>query len=561
MQATKTYKTPGVYIEEYDAFPPSVVPVPTAIPAFVGYTATATVDAKPAYFQPIEIGSLADYITYFGGAFTSLFDFSQILDDNQKPVTTPPAQYDLAVTQPGQTPPITYYNLTPTAQYNMYNSIQMFFANGGGNCWVVSVGAYPPAGITKADDLINGLTKIQNQYGPTLLVVPDAVLLPPDDATKDPFTSSEYNKVVQAMLDQCGLLQDRFAILDVYGAGKLARDLTDPVAGLTACITAFSAAVGTNPYVSYGSAYFPDLNTSVIPASNIDFTSFDPAQKSTVTVTPDPKATNNPAAAEQTQLWGLLTVVNQNLYPAAAGATNPQQTAVQNYINAIIAPPADPSALSTLNQNLVNALLPLKQWEAIVLSKSNMLAPSGAMAGVYAFNDQTRGVWNVPANMSINYTLSPTVSLNDAQQADLNVPLDGKAVDVIRYFSGQGTLVWGARTLDGNSNDWRYNSVRRTIIWIEQSIKLSLNKFVFGANVSTTWVSVVGMVSNFLQGVWAQGGLMGDKASDAFNVQCGLGSTMTAQNILDGYMVVSVTLQLVHPAEFIVLQFTQKMSS
>ncbi|HXJ41898.1 MAG TPA: phage tail sheath C-terminal domain-containing protein, partial [Bryobacteraceae bacterium] len=224
-------------------------------------------------------------------------------------------------------------------------------------------------------------------------------------------------------------------------------------------------------------------------------------------------------------------------------------------------PAAIAAAQATLNQNLVNALLPLKQWEAIILQKSNMLPPSGAMAGVYSLNDQTRGVWNVPANMSVQYTNSPNVSLNDAQQADLNIPIDGKAVDVIRYFTGQGTLVWGARTLDGNSNDWRYNSVRRTVIWIEQSIKLSLNKFVFGANVSTTWVSVVGMISNFLQNVWAQGGLMGDKSSDAFVVLCGLGSTMTSQDILNGYMVVSVTLQLVHPAEFIVLQFTQKMNS
>ena len=187
MQATKTYTTPGVYIEEYDAFPPSVVPVATAVPAFVGYTQTAQVDNKPAYFQPIAIGSLADYIQYFGGAFTPLYEFTEALDAHGAPVTTAPIQYDLAITQGTAT---TWYDLTPTAQYNMFNSLQMFFANGGGNCWVVSVGPYEAAGIgtaanpttnlTPTNALKQGLLAIQNQYGPTLLVVPDLVLLPPD---------------------------------------------------------------------------------------------------------------------------------------------------------------------------------------------------------------------------------------------------------------------------------------------------------------------------------------------------------------------------------------------
>jgi phage tail sheath protein FI len=572
MQAHNRYVTPGVFIEEYDAFPRSVVPVPTAIPAFVGYTETAEVDSKPAYLLPIEIASLADYQTYFGGAFNPVFEFTQILDDKGQPVTTPPDQYDLAVTQTGATPPITYYKLTPKTQYNMYNSIQMFFANGGGSCWVISVGAYSAAGFTTADDLLKGLTAVQDQYGPTLLAVPDAVLLPLTDKATSSFASAEYTKVVDAMLTQCGALQDRFAILDVYGAGSISRDsISDPDRGLTACVTAFSAAIGTNPYVSYGSAYFPFINTSVIPASNIDFTSFDPNQAATMTgVTPITGAT--PATpAKPSEFWTLLTVVNQDLYPADKDGKNAQQLTVQGYINQAAVPPTTPqdaaaataaaAALATLNQNLVNALPPLKQWESIVLGKSNTLPPSGAMAGVYALSDQTRGVWNAPANMSLQYTISPTISLKDSQQGPLNVPLDGKAIDVIRYFTGQGTMVWGARTLDGNSNDWRYTQVRRTVIWIEQTIKLSLNQYVFGANVSTTWVSVVGMISNFLQSVWAQGGLMGDKATDAFNVQCGLGSTMTSQDILDGYMVVSVTLQLVHPAEYIVLQFTQKMGS
>src|SRR6185312_12529054 len=97
------------------------------------------------------------------------------------------------------------------------------------------------------------------------------------------------------------------------------------------------------------------------------------------------------------------------------------------------------------------------------------------------------------------------------------------------------------------------------LVYIEQSIKADLNQFVFAANDAHTWVNVTAMISNFLTGLWTQGGLMGAKASEAFTVQCGLGSTMTGLDVLNGYMRVQVTLQMIHPAEFIELTFTQMM--
>jgi phage tail sheath protein FI len=139
------------------------------------------------------------------------------------------------------------------------------------------------------------------------------------------------------------------------------------------------------------------------------------------------------------------------------------------------------------------------------------------------------------------------------------MPIDGLAVNAIRSFVGRGTLVWGARTLDGNSNDWRYIQVRRALIYIEQSVELALNKFVFEPNVAQTWVTVSSMISSFLRGVWSAGGLMGATPQEAFTVQCGLGSTMTAQDVLEGRMLVQIMLQMVRPAEFIVLTFKQQM--
>jgi uncharacterized protein len=122
-------------------------------------------------------------------------------------------------------------------------------------------------------------------------------------------------------------------------------------------------------------------------------------------------------------------------------------------------------------------------------------------------------------------------------------------------------VVWGARTLDGNSNDYRYIQVRRELIYIGQSIKAALQSFAFAPNDATTWATVSAAISSFLTGLWQQGGLMGDKASDAFQVQCGLGKTMTGQDILDGRLVVSATLAITHPAEFIVLTFEQMIAS
>ncbi len=172
---------------------------------------------------------------------------------------------------------------------------------------------------------------------------------------------------------------------------------------------------------------------------------------------------------------------------------------------------------------------------------------------------QPARVWNAPANVSVAMVDDVTIAVSDAEQGGLNVPLDGFAVNVIRSFSGRGVIVWGARTLDGNSQDYRFIQVRRTLIYIEQSIKAALQPFIFEPNAPTTWAAVSAMISNFLTGLWSQGGLMGDKASDAFQVSVGMGSTMTAQDILDGTMRITLTLQMTRPAEFIVLTFEQQM--
>ena len=192
-----------------------------------------------------------------------------------------------------------------------------------------------------------------------------------------------------------------------------------------------------------------------------------------------------------------------------------------------------------------------------MLDELNLMAPSAAMAGVYARVDNNEGVWKAPANVSINGVVSPAVNLTNEEQEDLNVPLNGKAVNAIRYFIGDGVKVWGARTLDGNSLDWRYINVRRTIIMLEESIKQACKAYVFENNTATTWLTMKNMIDNFLNGIWRRGGLAGQTPEDAYEVHVGLGDTMTAEDILEGYLRITVKVALIRPAEFIELTFQQ----
>jgi phage tail sheath protein FI len=190
-----------------------------------------------------------------------------------------------------------------------------------------------------------------------------------------------------------------------------------------------------------------------------------------------------------------------------------------------------------------------------------VLPPSAAVAGIYARVDNARGVWKAPANESVNSVYGPVFQISAEQQSGLNVdPVAGKSVNAIRVFTGKGTLVWGARTLAGNDNEWRYVNVRRFFNMVEESSKKSTEPFVFEPNDANTWVKVQGMLENFLIVLWRQGALQGAKPEHAFYVAVGLGKTMTSLDILEGRMIVEIGMAAVRPAEFIILRFSHKLA-
>ena len=482
-----SYSTPGVYIEEVPVFPPSVAPVATAIPVFIGYTEKAVgKQGENLTNTAVRLTSLLEYEAFFGKA--PLQDLS--INVNKR-VTSGGSLLGVQVT----------WNTKPAIPTQfMHYSMQLYFANGGGPCYIYSVGAHGPAAQSAFTDAITALEAVDE---PTLLVFPDAVKLSDD----------QHGAVVDAALSSCNKTQDRFTIADVRNA---IAGGTDDNAKVT---TNFRAKVTKNAieFVKYGAAYFPYLSTGVpfrTADANVTLTSFN-----VVTVADNGAETSAPvagAAGKKLDDGGLDIKGNETAVYAA----------IQSFIS-----------------------------EAYVT-----VPPSGAIAGVYARVDRARGVWKAPANVGLSLVIAPAVKVTNDLQDGLNIDATtGKSVNAIRAFFGKGTMVWGGRTLAGNDNEWRYVSVRRFANFVEESVRKAIGVFVFEPNDANTWVKVRTMIENFLINQWRDGALMGAKPEHAFRVAVGLGQTMSAQDILNGFMIVEVHLAIVRPAEFIVLRFMQKM--
>ncbi|GAB3573282.1 phage tail sheath family protein [Hymenobacter daeguensis] len=473
------YKTPGVYIEEIPKFPPSVAPVETAIPAFIGYTEQAKeFMAGDLTLKPTRISSLVEYSRLFGGPQPETgIDVSIV----EKQDTSG------AVTSLSTSATLTEAN---RSKHIMYYALQMFFANGGGPCYIVSVGGYKALGGALVEsELEDGLDTLQKVDEPTLLVFPEAQFLG---------AIADFKTLHDLALAQCQLLKDRFVIMDVHGDDV---SLDDPTANLLSAIGNFrDDGIGTNN-LKYGAAYAPNLETVLDFA--VDETAID------VSYTLN---TNPPAAAK----LNTLATTDNRKYELARAA---------------------------------------------IRDMACKLPPSSTIAGIYAAVDNSRGVWKAPANVSVTAVVRPTIDFTNAEQDVMNVDATaGKSVNAIRPFTGKGTLVWGARTLAGNDNEWRYVSVRRLFIFVEESVKKATEQFVFEPNDANTWVRVQAMIENFLNTLWRQGALQGIKPEHAFYVAVGLGKTMTALDILEGRMLVEIGMAAVRPAEFIVLKFSHKMA-
>ena len=459
------YKTPGVYIVEKDAFPNSVVEVATAVPAFIGHTQTAIYDT------PTRISSMAEFHNFFGNAPTPIFDI--------KPTAALPDPSQLSAAGADSAPALPRIPISSTQDlvqtnlaYCLYAAMQLFFQNGGGPCYVTSIGGYDDP--FDANRMITAITGLEKEAEPTLLVIPETTRLSRADA----------KRVLQAMLAHCGdRMRDRFAILDI-SSGHLPQSsaLGDPVA-------TFRNDIGVN-FLDFGAAYYPWLNSTlwqdrdfnwenINPASHAelrklliaehegdaaltaeinkigapelrgDFTITVPLGEQVILSAADISATDEISTAA-----ALTSFTQQELEAGAVSFTHDKDAATTGQFAVIVtdkdglatllrtvlvlagegaAPTSEMqsklrgeiSALATRQQVLDKTLRAIcqayKNITRDIATGMNTLPPAAAMAGIYTMVDNSRGVWKAPANVALGSVASPTVTVNHEQQEDLNV--------------------------------------------------------------------------------------------------------------------------------------------
>lgn len=461
------YKTPGVYVEEISTFPRSIHPLSTSKPVFIGFT-----EYGPKHLT--EIFSLNDFEQLFGGSQTSLPDF--VVDGNS--VRT-----------------VNGVPIPETPEFYLYYSLQLYFANGDGPCYILPVGHFGDTYSMGA--FKNTIRELETHKGPSIIVLTDL------RGFHDPH---EYYSIYEEAMDVCQKIGNCFTIVDARHSDSNPTDHQTNIQELRNYLG--------GPNIQFGAAYYPMLVTHLKHRYLEDRVTVIKDGNEMVLRHPDQTISDDPSKK------------TESFYHNDGS----RKANYRNIINQI---------------NSVNLILP----------------SSGAVAGIYAYTDLTKGVWKAPAGLALNNIDRPLLSISTNDQELMNVSVDGKSVNAIRKFPNRGTQIWGARTLAGNDNEWRYISVRRFLSMIESSIENSTKVLFFEPNDANTWQSVETMVYNFLINIWRNGGMQGSKPEQAFFVKVGLGTTMTQTDIQQGRMIIEVGVAPVRPAEFIVIKIIQKMSS
>ncbi|WP_316808849.1 phage tail sheath family protein [Pedobacter agri] len=587
-----TYKHPGVYVEEISTIPPSIAQVETAIPGFVGYTAKREKNGIPFDVNvPLRITSLLEFEQHFGAAYPEVLEITIENPENGSAL-----------------PKIVVSPASTLSGYLLYYHVKMFYENGGGPCFIISTGTFKAVPALDKSELKNGLDACEKEDEITLLVIPEVVGLS---------SASQIKELNDAMLAQCAKLQDRFAVLDAPQAS-----LTTPISVADKFRSDFISSDNLKygavyyPQIQSGAIYNRTADENIVitkdnrggdnagiykssgdtkkPITDVVKPAAQVAIAATTKVTIDAVPTENQSISiagisltfgtDGIAIDGNTTATAKSLKDAIvahndlkllvnaesvgkvvtitaleAGTSGNNISIVYDPKGGAIAVKLDSPTLTGGFDNVDFVLF--NQIKAALNAYTVPLYPSGMMAGVMARVDNERGVWKAPANVSIRTVDKPVVSISDEEQDYLNIdPTGGKSINAIRKFAGRGTLVWGARTLAGNDNEWRYVPVRRLFIMVEESIKKATEFVVFEPNDAKTWLRVKTMCENFLNQLWRQGALAGAKPEHAYFVNVGLGITMTSLDILEGRLIIEIGMAAVRPAEFIILKFSHLLA-
>jgi phage tail sheath protein FI len=183
--------------------------------------------------------------------------------------------------------------------------------------------------------------------------------------------------------------------------------------------------------------------------------------------------------------------------------------------------------------------------------------PCGAVAGVIARTDGSRGVWKAPAGLEATLAgiLDTQILLTDGEQGVLN----REGVNCVRAFPGSGRVVWGARTLVGDdrrASEWKYVPVRRLASYLQQSLLRGTRWAVFEGNDAPLWADLRLNIGGFLHQLFRQGAFAGRTPSEAYFVKCDADTT-TQADIDAGIVNVLIGFAPVKPAEFVIIQIQQ----
>ena len=625
-------QTPGVYISEINQLASSIAKTSTAIPVFIGFTEISQVGA-------LKIEGMMEFEQFFGKGYTTTFRIMA----NQAAI--------------------------PDQRYFLYDSIRLYFQNGGGPCYILSAGNYQEQPIVKqnfTNALHVGIASIQHIDDATLVVIPDVHFQYDDgiNATVQTLGSTDYSSVINDALTTCANLTDKFLLIDYHTTQTTSTELRNAISATTE--------------LKHGAVYYPwliqqraqpvsfaSLNGTIASGSpieinflkiksdldglNTDFEGFQTGSSlrkgfADLKLSLTTSNTNGSFSNALKYLYGIIVNLDQvvltdstlhhyranlindvslvrvikNLFrfkglstafttstgwPSAnsisvnwfteTGDNYADYTEVEVDVNLLTNYSLGTKTRSELLDDLesgsvvdlqqiytaISGLFELARYKYEQLEKTlfdtdpaytaikssiqqylKQVPSQGAVVGAYCRNDRDRGVWKSPANMAILGIEKPFVEVSNREQDDLNVDANaGKSINVIRTFTGKGPIIWGARTLAGNDNEWRYISVRRFFNFAEKSIKKSLESLVFEPNNPRTWVKIKAMVTSFLVEQWKAGALAGTKMEEAFFIEIGPNTTTSAE-LQAGIINVQIGLAVARPAEFIIVEFSHQTS-
>jgi uncharacterized protein len=543
------YFAPGVYVEEIDRGSRPIEGVSTAIAGFIGFTEDVRGGAE--LFKPMLVTTWTQFQNYFARPGSDGFtDFNAYL---------------------------------PFAVYG-------YFLNGGGRCWIASVGTQLPGTVLPRETTYTGL-QIQSRgnrpslsfslrpeqaaAGPVAVAIVDSGprALPEGTETPEaeaPANTGEYFSVIIRREDQIlerfdHLTMNREAVAQVAtyvvtalqtSAYIVVQDLSQTGRPLARRPGNGAYELSPPPVVSSPERFSRNVEgarddrTGVRGIFEID--------EITMLACPDLMRAYEAELLDLEQVHGIMELMVSLCEGAANGdVPNPPNRMV------VLDPPPDRRKpqdvaqwLSAFNRRSMFAAL-YYPWIKVANPRNNgrpiLVPPCGHMMGVWGRTDETRGVYKAPANEVPRGVIGLGYEVNFREQELLN-PI---GINCIRSFPNRGIRIWGARTLvEPDKTEWRYISVRRLISYIEKSIELGTQWAVFEPNDEDLWMRVKRTISNFLERIWREGALFGSTPEEAFYVKCDA-ELNTPETMILGRLYVEIGVCPVRPAEFVIFRLTQ----